>query len=162
MRKSIRKKMNNSKKKQEEKKGVNRYVERLHSFHGSAVLLMSYYNQFVLLVQDHVNKKWSLPKGKFEQSKDFSFTTTAIRETYEETGLIYNYDYFLSGYLHKELDYMVYTAYSMVPVMRKTSNIEENVSKIKWFNSQEVNELLKKKECNLLTFLVLQKTVLCK
>lgn len=144
------------------KKNVSRYIERLYSFHGSAVLLMSNYNQLVLLVQDNFNKKWSLPKGKFEQSKDFSFTTTAIRETYEETGLIYNYDYFLSGFLHKELDYMVYTAYSIFPIIRKTCNIDENVSKIRWFNNIEVNELIKKKECNLLTALVLQKTVMCK
>lgn len=148
--------------KKKKESNVSRYLERLYSFHGSAVLLMSCYNQFVLLVQDNLNKKWSLPKGKFEQNMDFSYTTTAIRETYEETGLIYNYDYFLSGFLHKELDYMVYTAYSMFPVIRKTSNIEENVSKIRWFNSREVNELIKKKECNLLTALVLQKTVMCK
>lgn len=149
-------------KKVKQEKNKSRYMERLNSYHGSAVLLTSYYNQFVLLVQDNINKKWSLPKGKFEPHLDFSFTSTVIRETHEETGLIYNYDYFFTGYIHKELDYMIYTAHSIFPVLRKSCNIEENVCNIRWFNSNEVKEIVNKKLCNLLTSIVLKRTVLYK
>lgn len=47
----------------------------------------------VLLIQDASTKKWSFPKGSAEAIDEHDPKKTAIRETYEEVGLVPENDY---------------------------------------------------------------------
>ena len=105
-----------------------------------------------LLILDDRSLKWSIPKGGFEQNE--TIFQTAVRETFEETKLIYNKDYhIIDQNAYKIASYYVFIA-KVVNNFNKilTPNINEHVKKIEWFH----NIHFTRKDCNLVTYNILQ------
>jgi len=101
-------------------------------------------DQIKLLMIEDRNQKWTLPKGKVEEGETFS--ETALREIYEETGIkgqlvkpldTIHYVYYLQDQskVEKEVHYFLIKALSSV--------IETQISEInkaKWFSFEEAWE----------------------
>lgn len=108
-------------------------------------------SQFLLILDDR-SLKWSIPKGRFEPNE--TIFQTAVRETFEETKLIYNKDYHIidqNAYIIAS--YYVFIA-KVVNNFTKilTPNIDEHVKKIEWFQ----NIHFTRKDYNLVTHNILQ------
>jgi hypothetical protein len=119
---------------------------------GAGIFIFSKDCSKFLLILDDRSLKWSIPKGCFETNE--TIFQTAVRETYEETKLIYNKDYhLLDPNAYKIASYYVFIA-KVVDNFNKilTPNINEHVKQIEWFD----NINFTRKDYNLVTYNVLQ------
>lgn len=61
---------------------------------GGGLVILHPSEKAVLLIRDDRTNKWSFPKGR-QEDYDADLIATAIRETEEETGFVFNKDYVL-------------------------------------------------------------------
>lgn len=95
-------------------------------------------NNKILLVKNRKGQKWSFPKGHKEY-KDKTTLDCALRELYEETGLILDKNY-ITTKKYMTVEYFLYsvpTEYRLFP--RDTREISE----AKWFDFEELKDIEK-------------------
>jgi 8-oxo-dGTP pyrophosphatase MutT (NUDIX family) len=105
---------------------------------GAGIILFNKANTHILLIKDSRSKKWSMPKGQYE-SYDDSYLDTAIRETLEETGLYWGYDYLLNEIAGTYGKYVIFEGYVLSDTLRKTSCLEHFVECIEWVDLKNIH-----------------------
>jgi 8-oxo-dGTP pyrophosphatase MutT (NUDIX family) len=124
---------------------------------GAGIILFNKAHTHILLIKDSRSKKWSMPKGQYE-SYDDSYLSTAIRETFEETGLQWCYDYLLDKISGTYGKYVIFEGSVLSDTLRKTSCPEQNVESIEWVDLININNYITNLPTSLwLTNLLLQK-----
>lgn len=108
---------------------------------GAGIVLFNKAHTHILLIKDSRSKKWSMPKGQYE-SYDNSYISTAIRETREETGLIWGYDYLLNQIAGTYGKYVIFEGYALSDRLRKISCLEENVECIEWVDLTNIHNYI--------------------
>lgn len=106
---------------------------------GAGILLYNVNQTHILLVKDSLSKKWSIPKGQYENFDD-NLLITAIREVEEETGLMWFYDYIIDKRLGKSNNYLFYEGKVYSNTLRKISCLKENVELIEWAEISKLSE----------------------
>jgi 8-oxo-dGTP pyrophosphatase MutT (NUDIX family) len=124
---------------------------------GAGIVLFNKAHTHILLIKDSRSKKWSMPKGQYEEYDD-SYLSTAIRETLEETGLYWGYDYLLNEIAGTFGKYLIFEGYVLSDTLRKTSCPEHFVECIEWVDLTNINNYITNLPTSLwLTNLLLQK-----
>ena len=94
--------------------------------------------QYILLVFDRRSKLWSVPKGSMERGE--TELETAIRETYEETGLQVQPDMLESGMKYKY--YRLFNATLPMNVTFNPISVDE-IAEVKWMSLAEFSDIPK-------------------
>ena len=120
----------------------------------SAGILIENTRHEILLGHATGNKHWDIPKGKYDKS-DHILIKTALRETQEETGLVFsknNLIFVASCYFNSEKNMTLYKLNSKIPygalsldrlrcssmVKRAKYNQFPEIDNYKWFTKEEV------------------------
>jgi 8-oxo-dGTP pyrophosphatase MutT (NUDIX family) len=112
---------------------------RYKTWYKSAGIIL-FKDNAVLLVQDKQSQKWSFPKGASEPEDKESVLNTAVRETYEEVGLIKDIDYTLSSTNPVKFPYDAYYLFGKInPDANPKVNDEEGLC-VQWFTPDEIKE----------------------
>jgi 8-oxo-dGTP pyrophosphatase MutT (NUDIX family) len=95
----------------------------------------------ILLVQDKESLKWSFPKGAAEAIDNHDPKNTAIRETYEEAGLVpeadYTFDYLVPQHFpHNGLYYIATAKPTATPKIN-----DDEVLQVRWCTRADVSAI---------------------
>ena len=103
--------------------------------------LIIFKDDTVLLVQDTKSLKWSFPKGAPEAIDEHDPKKTAIRETYEEVGLVPEADYTLDDHkIHNFPHNGHYYFATATPMANPRVNDEEGLQ-VRWCSRVEVSAI---------------------
>lgn len=90
---------------------------------------------YYLLVKQRESGNWSLPKGRLNKEEDI--LDGAIRETYEETGLILDKEQYNGTKSHKKCKYFYIMVNPLLFNIKLKPKDRREISKIAWFKSRD-------------------------
>lgn len=100
-------------------------------------------NSNVLLAQDKHTLKWSFPKGAPELMDLDSTLSTAVRECYEEVGLIHELDYTLDSEKEHSFPYESYYYMATINADKEAAAKinDDEVVQIKWMSCKDISSV---------------------
>jgi 8-oxo-dGTP pyrophosphatase MutT (NUDIX family) len=110
---------------------------RYKTWYKSAGIIL-FKDNAVLLVQDKKSQKWSFPKGAPESEDNAQVLNTAVREAYEEVGLILDLDYTLDSTEYVKFPYDGYYLFGRIHPNAIPKVNDDEGQCVQWFTRNEI------------------------
>lgn len=108
---------------------------------GAGIVIYHPSDWAVLLIRDTRTNLWSFPKGRAE-AYDRDLVDTAVRETFEETGMVLHVHYrLLSQYMEAYDKTRLMYAEATTANLPFISCIEQHVAEVAWVCVQDIQRL---------------------